>query len=225
MSTSTIGLVLLLCVFGCVLLLFWSRRRSATRLARYLARNGFVERGEAIPRAFLAEDMGSIQVFTGRLAPDLAAQLYFGRRRSGSSMINNVDVVEIEEHFAIHIPQPRPMPDRPWIERWRADPGARGEVPQRVVVTLQSGLLLNWRCAIDERSIANASTRSERPGLPHDRMRPRPQNPPRRPLTPSRRRRHPQPPHPHLVRSRNFSRAFRPSSAEASPLPSGWPIR
>jgi hypothetical protein len=154
MSTSTIGLVLLLGVFGFILLLFWLRRRSAAHLSRYLEHNGFAARGSAIPNAFLNGDMSSIEVFAGRLTGDVDVQLFFGRRRGGTSIINNVPVTEIEEYLAIHMPAPRPVPDSEWIARWAADPGARGERPQRVALTSQGGVLFNWRCPINASNVA-----------------------------------------------------------------------
>jgi hypothetical protein len=154
MSTSTIGLVLLLGVLTFILLLFRLRKRSAAGLSRYLERQGFTARGEAVPHAFLAEDMHGVEVFSGPLRPALEAQLLFGRRQGGSVMINNVPVIEIEEYLAIHVPAPRPVPDRDWMARWAADPHSRGARPQRVTLTLQGGVLFNWRCPLSAKTVA-----------------------------------------------------------------------
>ncbi|MFI4996038.1 MAG: hypothetical protein ACHQAQ_09675 [Hyphomicrobiales bacterium] len=154
MLTSDIGLVILLGVVAFIVLTFRARKRAAARLSRYLARSGFIERGDVVPLASLNEDMSSVQVFAGKLKPDLEVRLLFGRRRGGTLIIDKVPVTEIEEYLCIYVPDPKPVPGKDWIARWGADPAARGERPQRIEPTAQGGILFNWRCPIDEKNVA-----------------------------------------------------------------------
>jgi hypothetical protein len=153
MSTSDLGLLLLIGVFAFILLLYYRTRRAGAALTEFLRTNGFAPQTQIVGGAFTYSDMRNIQCFAGKLRPDVDVQLLFGRRPGGTIIINRVPVATVEEYLGILVPRPAPVPTDEWIAHWRADPDSRGERPMRVLRSQEGGILFNWRCALTRATV------------------------------------------------------------------------
>jgi hypothetical protein len=156
MSTSSIGLLILLGVFGFIIYMSMRTQRTIQNLATYIQKSGFAPAQCALESPFPYTDMSSVDCYSGSLTPAVKASLLLGRRRGTSVLINGVPTAQMEDYIGLHLPAAAAggaLNDK-FLALFPADPDSRGPKPLRVIRTPDGGVLFNWRGDHDQGTVA-----------------------------------------------------------------------